>query len=52
VLEPCPFDATLLGSRFALLRPHLPEFTLFGGMMVSRPDLAHFRRVGRSSRST
>lgn len=52
VLEPKPFDATQLGREFALLRPPLPEFTLFGGMMVSRPDLAHFRRVGRSVRST
>ena len=52
VLEPKPFDATRLGRDFALLRPPLPEFTLFGGMMISRPDLVHFRRVGRSVRST
>ncbi len=51
VLEPCPFDARALGPRFALLRPPLPEFTLFGGMMVSRPDIAHFRRAWRSARS-
>jgi hypothetical protein len=52
VMEPCPFDASLLGSRFDLLRPPLPEFMLFGGMMVSRPDLTHFRRIGRSSHAT
>ncbi len=52
VLEPCPFDARALGSRFALLRPPLPEFTLFGGMMVSRPDITHFRRVFRSAHAT
>jgi len=52
VLEPCPLDGRLLGARFALLRSPLPEFTLFGGMMVSRPDIAHFRRAGRSARST
>jgi succinate dehydrogenase/fumarate reductase flavoprotein subunit len=52
VLEPCPFDASRLGQRFRLLRPPLPEFTLFGGMMVSRPDLVHFRRLGRSVKST
>ncbi len=52
VLEPEPFDARALGADFALLRPPLPEFTLFGGMMVARPDIAHFRRVFRSWRST
>lgn len=52
VLEPQPFEGRLLGERFAWLRPPLPEFTLFGGMMISRPDIAHFRRVGRSLRST
>ncbi len=52
VLEPVAFDATRLGPAFALLRPPLPEFTLFGGMMPARPDIAHFRRVFRSFRST
>lgn len=52
VLEPVPFDGRQLGKRFALLRPPLPEFTLFGGMMISRPDIAHFRRIGRSVPST
>jgi succinate dehydrogenase/fumarate reductase flavoprotein subunit len=52
VVEPCPFDARQLGHCFDLLRPPLPEFTLFGGMMISRPDLVHFRRVGRSVGST
>ncbi len=52
VLEPCPFDAGALGPDFALLRAPLPEFTLFGGMMVSRADIVHFRRVGRSFAST
>ena len=33
-LEPLPFDGRLLGDAFALLRPPLPEFTVFGGMMV------------------
>ncbi len=52
VLEPEPFDARALGADFALLRPPLPEFTLFGGMMVARPDIAHFRNIGRRWRST
>ena len=52
VLEPQPFDGTLLGSDFARLRPPLADFTLFGGMMVNRADLPHLRRIGRSWRST
>jgi succinate dehydrogenase/fumarate reductase flavoprotein subunit len=52
VLEPVPFDARRLGPAFALLRPPLPEFTLLGGMMVSRQDIPHFRRFGRSAAST
>ena len=52
VLEPVPFDARALVRRFALLRPPLPEFMLFGGMMVDRADIPHFRRAGRSLRST
>lgn len=52
VLEPQPCDGrSLLGRDFALLRPPLPEFMLFGGMMISRQDLPHLRRVGRSPRS-
>ncbi|WP_137894442.1 FAD-dependent oxidoreductase [Ramlibacter sp. 2FC] len=48
VLEPVPFDATALGPAFAQLRDPLPEFMLFGGMMVSREDLPILRRVGHS----
>ena len=52
VLEPVPFDGMELGSGdFALLRDPLPEFLLFGGMMVSREDLPVLRRVGRSPRA-
>ena len=51
VLEPVPYDARGLGSAFALLRDPLPEFTLFGGMMISRQDIPHLRRVARSWRS-
>lgn len=51
VLEPTPFDGRALGPDFALLRPPLPEFMLFGGMMVSRQDLPHLRRIARSPRS-
>ncbi|MEH3148674.1 MAG: FAD-dependent oxidoreductase [Methylobacterium frigidaeris] len=51
VLEPVPYDAGALGDAFALLRDPLPEFTLFGGMMISRQDIPHLRRAARSPRS-
>jgi len=51
VLEPVEFDARVLGSDFALLRRPLAEFMLFGGMMVARPDLPHFRAALSSPRS-
>src|SRR6266481_5678809 len=40
------------GRYFGRLRPPLPEFTLFGGMMVNRLDIPHLRKFGRSFRST
>jgi succinate dehydrogenase/fumarate reductase flavoprotein subunit len=52
VLEPVSFDGARLGANFGRLRPPLPEFTLFGGMMVNRLDIPHFRKFGRSFRST
>ncbi len=52
VLEPVSFDGKKLGKRFGRLRPPLPEFTLFGGMMVNRSDIPHLRRFGRSLHST
>ena len=51
VLEPVPFDARELGDWFPLLRPPLPEFMLFGGMMVARADIVHFRNAFASVRS-
>jgi hypothetical protein len=33
---------------FARLRPPLPEFTMFGGMMVNRLEIPHLCRIGRS----
>jgi succinate dehydrogenase/fumarate reductase flavoprotein subunit len=52
VLEPVPFNGCELGPAFATLCWPLPEFMLFGGMMIARPDIPHFRRVGRSLGST
>ena len=51
IMEPLPFDARELGADFIALRPPLPEFTLFKGMMVARPDIAHFRKMFRSVQS-
>src|SRR5690606_32615032 len=52
VLEPLPFDGRQLGKQFSVLRDPLPEFTLFGGMMISREDIPKLRRVGRSFGAT
>jgi succinate dehydrogenase/fumarate reductase flavoprotein subunit len=51
VLEPVPFDAQQLGQAFKLVRDPLPEFVLFGGMMISRADIPHLRRAGKSLHS-
>lgn len=48
VLEPYAFDARGLGKWFPKLRPPIPEFMLFGGMMVAREDLSSFRKVWKS----
>lgn len=48
VLEAEPFDGRLLGDAFDLVRPPLPEFTLFGGMMVDRRDIGHLLAMKRS----
>jgi succinate dehydrogenase/fumarate reductase flavoprotein subunit len=48
VLEAAPFDGRKLGSSFGLLRRPLPEFTLFGGMMVDRTDIGHLLGATRS----
>ncbi len=47
VLEPEPFDAAVLGRRFADLQPPLREFMLFGGMMVDRVDIGHLMNAKR-----
>ena len=48
VLEPVPFDARVLGRDFATLGAPLPEFTVFGGMMVDRTDIGHLLGATRS----
>ena len=50
-LGPLPFDGRKLGADFALLRPPIKEWTIFGGMMVGREDIPHLLRVFKSFRS-
>ncbi|MGH8851523.1 MAG: FAD-dependent oxidoreductase [Casimicrobiaceae bacterium] len=50
-LEPLPFDGRRLGEAFSLVRPPIPEFTLFNGMMVDRYDIGHLLQMTRSWRS-
>lgn len=47
-LEPLPFDGRRLGKHFALVRPPLPEFTVLGGMMIDRDDVAHLLKMTKS----
>jgi succinate dehydrogenase/fumarate reductase flavoprotein subunit len=44
-LEPLPFDGRLLGADLDRIRPPIPEFTIFGGMMVDRTDIGHLLRL-------
>jgi succinate dehydrogenase/fumarate reductase flavoprotein subunit len=39
-IMPKPFDGRLLGADFGRVRAPVPEFLLFGGMMVGKADLA------------
>lgn len=39
-IVPEPFDGRLLGADFDRIRPPVPEFMLFGGMMVGKADIA------------
>jgi len=50
-LEPLPFDGRALGANLAFIRPPIPEFTLFGGMMVDRTDIGHLLNLRRKAAS-
>ncbi|WP_428624015.1 FAD-dependent oxidoreductase [Sedimenticola sp.] len=50
-LEPLPFDGSCLGEDLKLIRPPIPEFTILGGLMVDRDDIAHLLKMGKSLRS-
>jgi succinate dehydrogenase/fumarate reductase flavoprotein subunit len=44
-IVPLPFDGRLLGAEFRRIRPPVPEFMLFGGMMIGKADIS--RLIGR-----
>jgi hypothetical protein len=47
-LEPLPFDGRTLGKNFARLRWPIPEFMLFGGMMVTRGEAVRLQDFAQS----
>lgn len=49
VMDPLDFDGRELGVNFNALRFPIPEFTVLGGMMVGRSDLAHLPNMWRKS---
>lgn len=50
-LEPLPFDGRTLGPALHAIRPPIPEFTIFGGMMVDRTDINHLLGLTKSVKS-
>jgi hypothetical protein len=44
-IEPLPFDGRALGDMVNRIRPPIPEFTIFGGMMVDRVDINHLLNI-------
>jgi|GEM_PF-6322081 len=46
-LEAQSFDGDLLGAALRLVRPPVPEFTAFGGMMVDRDDIGHLLGIAK-----
>lgn len=47
-LEPVAFDGRQLGTDIDRIRPPIPEFTLFGGMMIDRTDIGHLLNLRKS----
>ncbi len=47
-LEPMPFDGRTLGRHFHEVRWPIPELMLFGGMMVTRGEVARLLKLDRS----
>jgi len=51
LLDPLPFDGRELGEAFEHLRPPIPEFGVFGKMMVNRADIHALLAAHRSPRA-
>jgi succinate dehydrogenase/fumarate reductase flavoprotein subunit len=47
-LMPLPFDGRTLGKHFYRVRWPIPELMLFGGMMITRGEVARLLRIGRN----
>lgn len=50
-LEPLPFDGRKLGKKLGLIRPPIPEFTILGGLMIDRDDIAHLLKMTKTAES-
>jgi succinate dehydrogenase/fumarate reductase flavoprotein subunit len=50
-MEPVPFDGRRLGADLNAIRPPIPEFTLFDGMMIDRTDIGHLLNLTKSLKS-
>lgn len=50
-IEPLPLDGRELGRDRLRIRPPIPEFTIFGGMMVDRVDINHLLNLKTSRAS-
>ena len=50
-LEPLPFDGRSLGEALKYIRQPIPEFTIFGGMMVDRTDINHLLKMKTGGKS-
>jgi succinate dehydrogenase/fumarate reductase flavoprotein subunit len=46
-----PFDGSVLGADFTLVRPPIAPFMVLGGLMIGRDDIPHFVRPFASLRS-
>ncbi len=51
VLEAAPYDGRELKGSLKLIREPIPEFMIFGGMMVNQEDVLHLVNMARSFRS-
>jgi succinate dehydrogenase/fumarate reductase flavoprotein subunit len=47
-LMPLPFDGRTLGKDFDRVRWPIPELMVFGGMMITRGEVARLLRIGRN----